>query len=107
MARANISLRVLGEQAGVSHAMISRLRRGEVLPDIRTTARLENTLGAPLRPGLAAARLSPSRGAAWPDGTYTLVTNRSRSVTSLSDVVVRSSCPRCGAGVLLCSARGP
>ena len=46
--RADISLRALGERAGVSHGTISRLKSGQVLPDIGTLARLETALGAPL-----------------------------------------------------------
>lgn len=78
IARADVSLRVLGERAGVSHATISRLRRGEVLPDIGTIARLETTLGAPLWPGLAATASQPlhneelSRTVEVPDGTWVL-----------------------------------
>ncbi|MGW9032579.1 helix-turn-helix domain-containing protein [Streptomyces sp. NPDC055722] len=79
IARADIGLRALGERASVSHATISRLRRGQVLPDIGTIARLEATLGAPLCPGLAAAAASEAvrneelRGAAdVPDSTWVL-----------------------------------
>ncbi|MGW0705876.1 helix-turn-helix domain-containing protein [Streptomyces sp. NPDC002643] len=49
-----IGLRALGDKAGVSHATISRLLRGMVLPDLGTLARLEVALGVGLWPGLTA-----------------------------------------------------
>ncbi|TJZ99984.1 helix-turn-helix transcriptional regulator [Actinacidiphila oryziradicis] len=54
MATSEIGLRTLGDKAGVSHATISRLLRGMVLPDIGTVARLEVALRTGLWPGLAA-----------------------------------------------------
>ncbi|MGW6742531.1 helix-turn-helix domain-containing protein [Streptomyces sp. NPDC055025] len=54
MATSDIGLRALGERAGVSHATISRLLRGMVLPDLGTLARLEAALGTGLWPGLTA-----------------------------------------------------
>ncbi|MEV5140621.1 helix-turn-helix transcriptional regulator [Streptomyces syringium] len=54
MATSDIGLRALGDKAGVSHATISRLLRGMVLPDMGTLARLETALGADLWPGLTA-----------------------------------------------------
>ncbi|MCN9244482.1 helix-turn-helix transcriptional regulator [Streptomyces sp. RY43-2] len=54
MASADIGLRALGDKAGVSHATISRLLRGMVLPDMGTLARLEVALSTGLWPGLAA-----------------------------------------------------
>lgn len=48
------ALRTLGDRAGVSHATISRLLRGMVLPDIGTIARLEAALGCEIWPGLSA-----------------------------------------------------
>ncbi|MFE6766396.1 helix-turn-helix domain-containing protein [Streptomyces sp. NPDC057689] len=49
-----IGLRALGDRAGVSHATISRLLRGMVLPDMGTLARLEVATGRDLWPGLHA-----------------------------------------------------
>jgi lambda repressor-like predicted transcriptional regulator len=43
-------LRALGEKSGVSHATVSRLLRGLVLPDIGTIARLEEALDADVWP---------------------------------------------------------
>ncbi|MGA5417482.1 helix-turn-helix domain-containing protein [Streptomyces pseudogriseolus] len=54
MAASEIGLRTLGNKAGVSHATISRLLRGMVLPDLGTLARLEVALGKSLWPGPAA-----------------------------------------------------
>ena len=54
MTDSEIGLRSLGEQAGVSHATISRLLRGMVLPDLGTLARLEAALRVGLWPGLTA-----------------------------------------------------
>ncbi|MGA5205217.1 helix-turn-helix domain-containing protein [Streptomyces variegatus] len=54
MEASEIGLRALGDKAGVSHATISRLLRGMVLPDMGTLARLEVALGTGLWPGLAA-----------------------------------------------------
>ncbi|WP_371095866.1 helix-turn-helix domain-containing protein [Streptomyces sanglieri] len=54
MATSDIGLRSLGDKAGVSHATISRLLRGIVLPDMGTLARLETALSADLWPGLTA-----------------------------------------------------
>ncbi|WP_458244310.1 helix-turn-helix domain-containing protein [Streptomyces sp. MAI_2237] len=54
MGTSEVGLRALGEKAGVSHATISRLLRGIVLPDMGTLARLEVALGTSLWPGLAA-----------------------------------------------------
>ncbi len=54
METSEIGLRALGDRAGVSHATISRLLRGMVLPDLGTLARLEVALGARLWPGLEA-----------------------------------------------------
>jgi hypothetical protein len=54
MTNSEIGLRTLGDMAGVSHATISRLLRGMVLPDMGTLARLEVALGTGLWPGLAA-----------------------------------------------------
>ncbi|MFJ5228156.1 helix-turn-helix domain-containing protein [Streptomyces sp. NPDC088400] len=52
MATAEIGLRALGDRAGVSHATISRLLRGMVLPDMGTLARLEAAIGTGLWPDL-------------------------------------------------------
>ncbi|MDX3637067.1 MULTISPECIES: helix-turn-helix domain-containing protein [Streptomyces] len=52
MATAEIGLRALGDRAGVSHATISRLLRGMVLPDMGTLARLEAAMGTSLWPDL-------------------------------------------------------
>lgn len=54
MEASEIGLRALGDRAGVSHATISRLLRGRVLPDLGTLARLEVALGRGLWPGLSA-----------------------------------------------------
>ncbi|MEU3879782.1 helix-turn-helix domain-containing protein [Streptomyces californicus] len=52
MEASGIGLRALGDRAGVSHATISRLLRGMVLPDMGTLARLEVAVGRDLWPGL-------------------------------------------------------
>ncbi len=54
METSEVGLRALGDKAGVSHATISRLLRGMVLPDLGTLARLEVALGTSLWPGLPA-----------------------------------------------------
>lgn len=46
--------RALAARAGVAHTTISRILRGEVLPDIGTLARLEAALGTELWPRLDA-----------------------------------------------------
>jgi len=54
IAASDMSLRALGERAGVSHTTVSRLLAGRVLVDIGTVARIEVALGAGIWPGLAA-----------------------------------------------------
>ena len=54
--------RSLAIRAGVAHTTISRVLRGEVLPDIGTLARLEAALGAELWPGLSAIKGTAAYG---------------------------------------------
>lgn len=56
MDASGIGLRALGDRAGVSHATISRLLRGMVLPDVGTLARLEVAMRRDLWPGLQAVQ---------------------------------------------------
>jgi hypothetical protein len=54
-----LTLRKLAEQAEVSHATLSRLLRGQVLPDMGTLIRIEWALGTDIWPGLKALEGTP------------------------------------------------
>ncbi|MFJ7280848.1 helix-turn-helix domain-containing protein [Kitasatospora sp. NPDC098663] len=61
MAAAGLSLRAVGERAGVAHSTIARILGGEVLPDIGTLARLEDALDHQLWPGPKALRAAAAQ----------------------------------------------
>ncbi|MEW2575591.1 helix-turn-helix domain-containing protein [Streptomyces syringium] len=53
-----LTLRALADAACIAHSTVARVLNGDVLPDIGTLTRLEDTLDHQLWPGPAAIRAS-------------------------------------------------
>ena len=67
MNAAEVSGRTVAAAAGLSHATVQRVQRGEVLPDLGTLARLEVALGCDLYPAGLHSRFSSTKPVGLPE----------------------------------------